>query len=136
MCWRRRHNVLETKCTKSGSLLFFILQLLTSKRKLYMPRICSSIYENEQKELQILQSRLLLQQYSCIDCLTSICLQTSNRHETQYVKYKISKSKSWTELLQFPLPCRDGQHCIFFRQEQSSRNNLIHSPSSMTEEFN
>ena len=67
MCWRWLHNVLETKCTKSGvkrsfSLLFFLLQFMTSQRKLNTVGICS-IYENEQKELKILQSRLLLSKF-------------------------------------------------------------------------
>ena len=48
VCWRRRHNVLETKCIKSSvkrllSLLFCTLQSIKSQRKHHMVRTCSTV---------------------------------------------------------------------------------------------
>ena len=56
MCWRPRHNLFETKCTKSGlkrlfSLSFFLLQFMTSQRKFYMVRICSTIQKRAKRTL-------------------------------------------------------------------------------------
>ena len=62
MCWRRLHNVLEIKCIKSGFLslfYFLLLQLMTSEAS-YIWLKYTGLYENEQKECQMLQSRLLI----------------------------------------------------------------------------
>ena len=61
VCWRQGHNVLERKWSKSGvfSFIYFFKKLSRHKKSLMRSKH-GQLYENEQKEGQILYLGLLL----------------------------------------------------------------------------